>query len=44
MLFIAGAVSTRSNGKVSVSHSRNSSLVEENEGYVPMIPGGGHHR
>lgn len=25
-------------GKVSVSHSRNSSLIEENDGYVPMNP------
>jgi len=25
-------------GKLSVSHSRNSSLVEENNAYVPMIP------
>lgn len=27
------------NGKVSVSHSRNSSLIEDHDGYVPMIPG-----
>jgi len=26
-------------GKLSVSHSRNSSLVEDIEGYVPMVPG-----
>ncbi|XP_035706021.1 insulin receptor substrate 1 isoform X1 [Folsomia candida] len=34
----------KSNGKISVSHSRNSSLIEDNDGYVPMIPGGVHSR
>ncbi|CAG7836505.1 unnamed protein product [Allacma fusca] len=41
----AGAISggngsARSGGKMSVSHSRNSSLIED--GYVPMLPGGHH--
>lgn len=37
------ATSLKSNGKISASHSRNSSLVEDHDGYVPMIPGV-HHR
>lgn len=34
-----GIFKLSANGKVSTSHSRNSSLVEDNDGYVPMIPG-----
>lgn len=42
--FITGCGTSTSNhktsvsGKVSVSHSRNSSLIEEHDGYVPMNP------
>jgi hypothetical protein len=54
MIFItAGATGTiiatssgtsKCNGKMSANHSRNSSLIEDNDAYVPMIPGGHHDR
>ena len=39
-----GGRSSGVGGKISVSHSRNSSLIEDHDGYVPMIPGGSLHQ